>query len=137
MLTRHAIVCAQGFEPLARLRHLRILDVCGAQRLTDEHVEAIAAANAALEELKCTWCVQLTDAAVRALAAGCAGLRWLSLHGIRGISGGALDALERGPGGPQLVALDVNGCAGIPAERRSKESLRALLPLLEQTVIHT
>lgn len=66
----------------------------------------------------------------------CAQLRSLSLHGILGITPRALDALVTGPG-DVLEEFDVNGCSGIPADMRARDALRARMPRLRVTTIHT
>jgi hypothetical protein len=77
--------------------------------------------------------VQVTDAGVAALAAGCPGLQLLSLHGLRGVTDRAVDALAAHCAS-SLTALDLSGCLGVA--RRGRAELRAALPRLTCFVVH-
>lgn len=75
----------------------------------------------------------MTDAGVCALAAGCPGLELLSLHGLRGVTDRAVEALAAHCA-RSLHTLDLSGCLGV--ERRGRQELRAVLPRLRCFVVH-
>lgn len=94
---------------------------------------ALAEGCGRLSKLYLSWAGKLTDAAAVALAQRCP-LELLSLHGIRGLSGATLDALETHRR-DTLVALDVRGCVGMGSPTPAQ--LRARLPRLRTFIIHT
>ena len=97
-----------------------------------EALLALGAVASALHSLSISWCLGVTDVGVAAIAAGCP-LEVLSLHGIRGLTAAALDALVAHRAA-SLVALDVRGCIGMGCPQPA--SLRARLPRVHTFVIH-
>ena len=86
--------------------------------LADEAIAALAAGGC-LQHVNLTWCVQLTDAAVIALAKCSPNLQLLSLHGIRGITDAAIDALAQ-HNSATLHTLDITGCTGVSTYTRQE-----------------
>lgn len=108
------------------------LDFTGLNDLADAPLLALGAVASALHSLSISWCLGVTDVGVAAIAAGCP-LEVLSLHGIRGLTAAALDALVAHRAA-SLVALDVRGCIGMGCPQPA--SLRARLPRVHTFVIH-
>ena len=92
--------------------------------LADEAIAALAAGGC-LQHVNLTWCIQLTDAAVIALAKGSPHLQLLSLHGIRGITDAAVDALAQ-HNSATLHTLDITGCTGV--SRYTRQELHRAFP---------
>ncbi|XP_048225928.1 F-box protein At3g58530 isoform X1 [Ricinus communis] len=101
----------KAYRNISNLAHLRILDLCGAQNLSDEGLSCIAKCKN-LTSLNLTWCVRVTNAGVIAIAEGCTYLEFLSLFGIVGVTDKCLEALSRSCSNT-ITTLDVNGCIGI------------------------
>ena len=87
-----------------------------------------------LRKVLLSWAVKVTDAGVCALVAAGAPLEILSLHGVKGVSDVAIDALADHCAGT-LVALDVRGCIHVAG--RAPDALCARLPRLRTFVLHT
>ncbi|EOY09588.1 RNI-like superfamily protein isoform 4, partial [Theobroma cacao] len=109
----------ETYKKISVLSHLRFLDLCGAQNLSDEGLSCIAKCKN-LVSLNLTWCVRVTDMGVIAIAEGCTSLEFLSLFGIVGVTDKCLEALSKFCSNT-ITTLDVNGCIGI--KRRSRDDL--------------
>jgi hypothetical protein len=112
---------------------LTLLDCTGLNKLTDAAVCALAEHCSRLNHLVLSWVLRLTDLSVATLAARCP-LQLLSLHGIRGVTTAALDALVQHRA-HTLTALDVRGCTAMGSP--TPTDLRARLPRLNTFIIHT
>ncbi|XP_050228129.1 F-box protein At3g58530 isoform X1 [Mercurialis annua] len=123
----------KAYRSISNLAHLRFLDLCGAQNLSDEGLSCIAKCNN-LVSLNLTWCVRLTDVGVIAIAEGCTYLEFLSLFGIVGVTDKCLEALSRSCSNT-ITTLDVNGCIGI--KRRSHDELLQLFPHITCFKVHS
>ncbi|KAF9621108.1 hypothetical protein IFM89_016602 [Coptis chinensis] len=123
----------EAYKKIASLSHLKFLDLCGAQNLSDHGLSCIAECNN-LVHLNLTWCVRVTDVGVIAVAEGCTSLEFLSLFGIVGVTDKCLEALSRFCSNT-LMTLDVNGCIGI--KRRSRDELLQLFPHLICFKVHS
>ncbi|EEF31211.1 ubiquitin-protein ligase, putative [Ricinus communis] len=123
----------KAYRNISNLAHLRILDLCGAQNLSDEGLSCIAKCKN-LTSLNLTWCVRVTNAGVIAIAEGCTYLEFLSLFGIVGVTDKCLEALSRSCSNT-ITTLDVNGCIGI--KRRSRDELLQLFPHLRCFKVHS
>ncbi|XP_010243424.1 PREDICTED: F-box protein At3g58530 [Nelumbo nucifera] len=123
----------EAYKKIAVLAHLRFLDLCGAQNLSDQGLSCIAKCKN-LVSLNLTWCVQITDVGVIAIAEGCCSLEFLSLFGIVGVTDRCLEVLSRFCSNT-LATLDVNGCIGI--KRRSRDELLQLFPHLRCFKVHS
>ncbi|XP_002531168.2 F-box protein At3g58530 isoform X2 [Ricinus communis] len=123
----------KAYRNISNLAHLRILDLCGAQNLSDEGLSCIAKCKN-LTSLNLTWCVRVTNAGVIAIAEGCTYLEFLSLFGIVGVTDKCLEALSRSCSNT-ITTLDVNGCIGI--KRRSRDELLQLFPHLMCFKVHS
>uniref|UniRef100_A0A803QPD6 F-box/LRR-repeat protein 15-like leucin rich repeat domain-containing protein n=1 Tax=Cannabis sativa TaxID=3483 RepID=A0A803QPD6_CANSA len=121
------------YKSISLLSHLKFLDLCGAQNLSNEGVFSIAKCHS-LVSLNLTWCIRVTDAGVIAIAEGCTSLDFLSLFGIVGVSDKCLEALSRSCS-DKLTTLDVNGCIGI--KKRSRNDLLQLFPHLKCFKVHS
>ena len=117
----------------AGCRGLTSLDCTGLREMTDSALSALGACSQ-LRKLLLSWAVQVTDVGVCALVAAGAPLEILSLHGVKGVSDVAIDALADHCAGT-LVALDVRGCIHVAG--RAPDALRARLPRLRTFVLHT
>ncbi|XP_042022234.1 F-box protein At3g58530-like isoform X3 [Salvia splendens] len=122
-----------AYKRISLLTHLRFLDLCGAQNLSDDGLSCIAKCKN-LTSLNLTWCVRITDQGVVSLAEGCKSLEFLSLFGIVGVTDKSLEALS-GCCSATLTTLDVNGCIGI--KRRSRDELLQLFPKLVCFKVHS
>ncbi|KVH94701.1 Leucine-rich repeat, cysteine-containing subtype [Cynara cardunculus var. scolymus] len=122
-----------AYKKLSLLGHLRFLDLCGAQNLSDEGLFSIAKCKS-IRTLNLTWCVRVTDAGVIAIAQGCTSLEYLSLFGIVGVTDKCLEALSEFCSNT-ITTLDVNGCIGI--KKRSREDLLQLFPYLRCFKVHS
>ncbi|KAK9065817.1 hypothetical protein SSX86_015218 [Deinandra increscens subsp. villosa] len=114
----------EAYKKLSLLTHLRFLDLCGAQNLSDEGLFSIGKCKN-IRTLNLTWCVRITDVGVIAIAQGCTSLEFLSLFGIVGVTDKCLEALSKSCSNT-ITTLDVNGCIGI--KKRSREELLQLFP---------
>ncbi|KAJ4705514.1 F-box protein [Melia azedarach] len=123
----------EAYKKISLLAHLKFLDLCGAQNLSDEGLACIAKCKN-LVSLNLTWCVRITDTGVIAIAQGCTSLEFLSLFGIVGVTDKCLEALSRFCSNT-LRTLDVNGCVGI--KRRSRDELLQLFPHLKCFKVHS
>ncbi|KAF5785683.1 putative leucine-rich repeat domain superfamily [Helianthus annuus] len=121
------------YKKMLLLAHLRFLDLCGAQNLSDEALFSIAKCKN-IRTLNLTWCVRVTDAGVIAIGQGCTSLEFLSLFGIVGVTDKCLEALSKFCSNT-LTTLDVNGCIGI--KRRSREELLQLFPYVRCFKVHS
>lgn len=121
------------YKKISLLGHLRFLDLCGAQNLSDEGLSCIAKCKNLLS-LNLTWCVNVTDVGVIAIAQGCTSLEFLSLFGIVGVTDRCLESLSKFCSNT-LATLDVNGCIGI--KRRSRDELLSLFPHLKCFKVHS
>jgi len=134
---------------IGRLKHLRVLDMCGMHLLTDEGLRMIAEGGenregegeargsrtfSDLRSLNLTWCVKITDAGVASVAERCRRLELLSLHGILGVTDATIANLARGPARDRLHTLDVNGCGHI--HRKDKDFLKGTFPALTCFQVH-
>ena len=86
--------------------------------LADGAIVALAAGGC-LQHVNLTWCVQLTDVAVITLAMSSPHLQLLSVHGIRGITDAAIDALAQ-HNSATLHTLDITGCTGVSNNTRQQ-----------------
>ncbi|OAE21542.1 hypothetical protein AXG93_2543s1010 [Marchantia polymorpha subsp. ruderalis] len=123
----------KAYEKFSNTPRLKLLDVCGAQFLSDVGLAGIAECTL-LESLNLTWCVRVTDIGLKALAQHCVFLESLSLHGLLGVTDDGIEELSKSCK-DTLHTLDVNGCVNI--KRRSKDELLQLFPLLTTFVVHT
>ncbi|KAE8125304.1 hypothetical protein FH972_020128 [Carpinus fangiana] len=123
----------EAYKRISLLSHLKFLDLCGAQNLSDEGLSCIAKCTK-LVSLNFTWCVRITDAGVIAIAQGCTSLEFLSLFGIIGVTDKCLEVLSRSCSNT-ITTLDVNGCIGI--KRRSRDELLHLFPYLKCFKVHS
>nr|XP_043636401.1 F-box protein At3g58530-like isoform X2 [Erigeron canadensis] len=122
-----------AYKKLSLLSHLRFLDLCGAQNLSDEGLFSIAKCKD-IHTLNLTWCVRVTDVGVIAIAKGCTSLEYLSLFGIVGVTDKCLVALSEHCSN-SITTLDVNGCIGI--KKRSHEELVQLFPYVRCFKVHS
>ncbi|KAI3678189.1 hypothetical protein L6452_37473 [Arctium lappa] len=122
-----------AYKKLSLLGHLRFLDLCGAQNISDEGLFSIAKCKN-IRTLNLTWCVRVTDVGVIAIAQGCTSLEYLSLFGIVGVTDKCLEALSEFCANT-ITTLDVNGCIGI--KKRSREELLQLFPYLWCFKVHS
>ncbi|KAH9674040.1 F-box protein [Citrus sinensis] len=122
----------EAYKKISLLAHLKFLDLCGAQNLSDEGLACIAKCKN-LVSLNLTWCVRITDVGVMAIAEGCSSLEFLSLFGIVGVTDKCLEVLSRFCSNT-LTTLDVNGCVGI---KRSRDELLQLFPHLMCFKVHS
>lgn len=123
----------EAYKKMSFLTHLRFLDLCGAQNLSDQGLSCIAKCKE-LVSLNLTWCVRVTDVGVIAIAQGCTSLEFLSLFGIVGVTDMCLDALSVSCSNT-ITTLDVNGCIGI--KRRDRDQLLQLFPHLRCFKVHS
>ncbi|KAL6133807.1 hypothetical protein ACLB2K_066040 [Fragaria x ananassa] len=129
----------EAYKRISLLAHLKFLDLCGAQNLSDEGLSCKARCNGLLS-LSLTWCVRVTDVGVIAIAESCTSLEYLrkiqncSLFGIVGVTDACLDSLSRTCSNT-ITTLDVNGCIGI--KRRSRDELLKLFPKLRCFKVHS
>ncbi|KAG6553830.1 hypothetical protein Mapa_004747 [Marchantia paleacea] len=123
----------KAYKKFSNTPRLKLLDVCGAQFLSDVGVAGIAECTL-LESLNLTWCVRVTDVGLKALAQHCVFLESLSLHGLLGVTDDGIEELAKSCK-DTLHTLDVNGCVNI--KRRSKDELLQLFPHLTTFVVHT
>ncbi|KAH0971879.1 hypothetical protein GBA52_024035 [Prunus armeniaca] len=117
----------EAYKRISLLSHLKFLDLCGGQNLSDEGLSCIARCKSLLS-LNLTWCVRITDVGVIAVAQGCTSLEFLSLFGIVGVTDKCLESLSRTCSNT-ITTLDVNGCIGI--KKRSRDELLQLFPKLQ------
>uniref|UniRef100_A0A6N2MQF4 F-box/LRR-repeat protein 15-like leucin rich repeat domain-containing protein n=1 Tax=Salix viminalis TaxID=40686 RepID=A0A6N2MQF4_SALVM len=99
------------YKKISSLPHLKFLDLCGAQNLSDEGLSCIARCKN-IVSLNLSWCVRVTDVGFVAIAEGCTSLEFLSLFGIVGVTDRCLEVLSRFCSNT-VTTLDVNGCVGI------------------------
>ncbi|XP_050122526.1 F-box protein At3g58530-like isoform X5 [Malus sylvestris] len=123
----------EAYKKISLLSHLKFLDLCGAQNLSDEGVACIARCKGLLS-LNLTWCVRVTDVGVIAVAQACTFLEFLSLFGIVGVTDKCLEALSLTCSNT-LTTLDVNGCIGI--KKRSRDELLQMFPKLRCFKVHS
>ncbi|XP_059428461.1 F-box protein At3g58530 [Corylus avellana] len=123
----------EAYKRISLLSHLKFLDLCGAQNISDEGLSCIAKCTN-LVSLNLTWCVRITDAGVIAIAQGCTSLEFLSLFGITGVTDKCLETLSRSCSNT-ITTLDANGCIGI--KRRSRDELLHLFPYLKCFKVHS
>ncbi|KAE8674292.1 F-box protein [Hibiscus syriacus] len=123
----------EAYKKISVLSHLRFLDLCGAQNLSDYGLTCIAQCKK-LSSLNLTWCIRVTDVGVIAIAEGCTSLEFLSLFGIIGVTDKCLEALSKSCANT-ITTLDVNGCIGI--KRRSRDDLLKLFPYLRCFKVHS
>ncbi|XVE96168.1 hypothetical protein REPUB_Repub02eG0198400 [Reevesia pubescens] len=123
----------EAYKKISILCHLKFLDLCGAQNLSDEGLSCIAKCKK-LVSLNLTWCVCVTDVGIIAIAEGCTSLEFLSLFGIVGVTDKCLEVLSKFCSNT-LITLDVNGCIGI--KRRSRDDLLQLFPHLRCFKVHS
>ncbi|KAJ6382334.1 hypothetical protein OIU77_030898 [Salix suchowensis] len=121
------------YKKISSLPHLKFLDLCGAQNLSDEGLSCIARCKN-IVSLNLSWCVRVTDVGVVAIAEGCTSLEFLSLFGIVGVKDRCLEVLSRFCS-KTVTTLDVNGCVGI--KRRSRDELLQLFPRLRCFKVHS
>ncbi|BFG38339.1 hypothetical protein CerSpe_246140 [Prunus speciosa] len=117
----------EAYKRISLLSHLKFLDLCGGQNLSDEGLSCIARCKSLLS-LNLTWCVRITDVGVIAVAQGCTSLEFLSLFGIVGVTDKCLESLSSTCSNT-ITTLDVNGCIGI--KKRSRDELLQLFPKLQ------
>lgn len=123
----------EAYRKISHLTHLKFLDLCGAQNISDDGLSSIANCKK-MTSLSLTWCVRATDVGVIAIAEGCPYLEFLSLFGIIGVTDRSLETLSKFCSNT-LTTLDVNGCTGI--KRRSREQLLQLFPNLRCFKVHS
>lgn len=123
----------KAYKKISLLAHLRCLDLCGAQNLSDEGLCCVAKCRK-LVSVSLTWCIRVTDVGVIAIAQNCNSLELLSLFGIVGVTDKCLEVLSDHCSNT-LTTLDVNGCIGI--KRRTREELLQLFPNLKCFKVHS
>ncbi|XP_015951181.1 F-box protein At3g58530 [Arachis duranensis] len=123
----------EAYKKICLLEHLKFLDLCGAQNLSDEGLSYISKSKN-LASLNLTWCVRVTDKGVISIAQNCTSLEFLSLFGITGVTDKCLEELSKSCS-DKITTLDVNGCIGI--KRRSREELLRLFPNLKCFKVHS
>ncbi|PPS06644.1 hypothetical protein GOBAR_AA14001 [Gossypium barbadense] len=123
----------EAYKKISVLSHLKFLDLCGAQNLSDDGLSCIAKCKK-LVSLNLTWCVRVTDVGVIAIAESFTSLEFLSLFGIVGVTDKCLEALSKSCANT-MTTLDVNGCIGI--KRRSRDDLLKLFPYLRCFKVHS
>ncbi|KAK7268205.1 hypothetical protein RIF29_20898 [Crotalaria pallida] len=123
----------EAYKKICLLAHLKFLDLCGAQNLSDEGLHTISKCKN-LASLNLTWCVRVTDEGVISIAQGCSSLEFLSLFGITGVTDKCLEALSESCS-EKITTLDVNGCIGI--KKRSHKELLQLFPHLTCFKVHS
>lgn len=123
----------EAYKKIYLLTHLKFLDLCGAQNLSDEALCLLAKCKK-LASLNLTWCVRVTDVGIIAIAEGCTSLEFLSLFGIVGVTDKCVEALSAHCS-RTLTTLDVNGCVGIKIRKR--EELLQILPNLKCFKVHS
>ncbi|KAI9090638.1 hypothetical protein K1719_028491 [Acacia pycnantha] len=106
------------YKKMSLLVHLKLLDLCGAQNLSDEGLSSISRCKN-LVTLNLTCCTSIES---------------LSLFGITGVTDKSLEALSKS-GSNKITTLDVNGCIGI--KNRSREKLLQLFPNLKCFKVHS
>ncbi|XP_028777572.1 F-box protein At3g58530 [Neltuma alba] len=121
------------YKKMSLLVHLKLLDLCGAQNLSDEGLSSISKCKN-LITLNLTWCVRVTDEGVISVARSCTSIESLSLFGITGVTDKSLETLSKS-GSNKITTLDVNGCIGI--KNRSREKLLQLFPNLKCFKVHS
>eukprot|EP00997_Jenningsia_sp_PLL12_P002994 NODE_1537_length_1133_cov_86.693727_g1250_i0.p4 GENE.NODE_1537_length_1133_cov_86.693727_g1250_i0~~NODE_1537_length_1133_cov_86.693727_g1250_i0.p4 ORF type:complete len:98 (+),score=23.44 NODE_1537_length_1133_cov_86.693727_g1250_i0:789-1082(+) len=84
--------------------------------------------------LNLSWCITLTDNGVCPVIQECTQLQLLSLHGILGVTGRCVEALQQYNRGP-ITDIDLVGCTNVPL--RSRSELQRLFPSLRRFLIHT
>lgn len=124
----------KSYTKLSNLRDLKVLDLCGAQNLTDNGVSQGFANCKALESLNLTWCVNVTDIGIESIANNCHKLHLLSLHGLLGVTDKGLESVSR-TCAAVLTTIDVNGCVNI--KKRSKTDLLKLFPHVQVFNVHS
>lgn len=124
----------QSYAKLMNLQALRILDLCGAQNLTDDGISQGLAKCKDLESLNLTWCVKVTDIGIKSIGNSCSKLQLLSLHGLLGVTDQGLESISHSCSAT-LTTIDVNGCANI--KKRSHADLLRLFPLLACFNVHS
>lgn len=100
----------EAYKKISVLSHLKFLDLCGAQNLSDDGLSCIA---------KCKKLVSLN---------------LTCLFGIVGVTDKCLEALSKSCANT-MTTLDVNGCIGI--KRRSRDDLLKLFPYLRCFKVHS
>ncbi|KAL4338760.1 hypothetical protein AHAS_Ahas12G0242400 [Arachis hypogaea] len=123
----------EAYKKICLLEHLKFLDLCGAQNLSDEGLSYISKSKN-LASLNLTWCVRVTDKGVISIAQNCTSLEFLSLFGLTGVTDKCLEELSKSCS-DKITTLDVNGCIGI--KRRSREELLRLFPNLKCFKVHS
>jgi hypothetical protein len=123
------------YPTIANFAKLRMLDLCGHLKLTDEVMTALVPHLPLLEKLNLSWCVEIGDNTVNALTES--KVTWLSVFGIKKISAAAIEAfLEKRR--KSITALDIRG---IPSVRHltadNCAELRAICPRISEWKIHT
>eukprot|EP00250_Pteridium_aquilinum_P004190 c14419_g1_i1 orf=152-1207(-) len=124
----------KSYAKLANLQSLRVLDLCGAQNLTDDGICQGLANCKELESLNLTWCVKVTDRGIQIIAENCSMLQLLSLHGILGVTDKGLQSLSLSCSA-SLTTIDVNGCVNV--KNRSQADLLRLFPRLQCFNVHS
>lgn len=124
----------RSYAKLSNLRELKLLDLCGAQNLTDEGVAQGVAKCKSLESLNLTWCVKVTDIGLEHIANNGLRLHLISLHGLLGVTDIGLESLSHSCAAT-LKTIDVNGC--ITIKKRSKAELWELFPHLQSFNVHS
>ncbi|KAK7278801.1 hypothetical protein RJT34_23837 [Clitoria ternatea] len=123
----------EAYKKICLLARLKVLDLCGAQNLSDEGLSCISKCKN-LVSLNLTWCVRVTDEGVLSITESCTSLEFLSLFGIIGVTDKCLEALSMSCS-KKITTLDVNGCIGI--KKRSREELLKLFPYLRCFKVHS
>ncbi|KAJ7552433.1 hypothetical protein O6H91_06G054800 [Diphasiastrum complanatum] len=123
----------EAFKLFSGLHELKLLDICGAQNLTDNCLVALAECKS-LVSLNLTWCVNVTDEGIIPLFQNCQSLEVLSLYGIRGVTDKGLECLSQSCKF-SLRTLDVSGCVNI--KRKSQGELLQLFPALTCFQVHS
>ncbi|KAH7442347.1 hypothetical protein KP509_03G083900 [Ceratopteris richardii] len=124
----------KSYVNFSKLQDLRVLDLCGAQNLTDDGIIQGLSRCKALQSLNLTWCVKVTDKGICAIAQNCHMLRLLSLHGILGVTDKGLQSLSHSCAA-SLTTIDVHGCANI--QKRSRADLLKQFPELKCFHVHS
>ena len=92
-------------------RHLRVLDLSGAEQLDDAALAALGCHAAQLQTLSLNGCLGITDGGLDAIAAGVPSLRALHLFGCPGISERGVRSVAEGCVELEVIDLTASGGA--------------------------
>ena len=92
-------------------RHLRVLDLSGAEQLDDAALAALGCHAAQLQTLSLNGCLGISDGGLDAIAAGVPSLRALHLYGCPGISERGVRSIAEGCIELEVIDLTASGGA--------------------------